>query len=117
MWVGLQGEGGYATGGHRIEGIFIASGRDIASCQWVDPISIIDIAPTILHIMEVPVPSDIDGSVLFPIFKKGSSPASRSVNISPPLVPRTQPENPSPLHHLEDDEKVLKRLRDLGYLE
>ena len=116
MWVGLRGEGGYATGGHLIEGIFIACGRDIKSNQWIDPISLVDIAPIILHIMGMPVSSDMDGTVLLSLFEEGSPPASRDITISPPLVTRSQ-EKPSSFQHSEDDEKVLKRLRDLGYLE
>lgn len=117
-WGGFDNEGGYSTGGHRMDGIFIASGRDIKNKQWIDPIPIVDIAPTILHIMHMKIPREMDGTVLLPLFKEGSSPASRKVEILPAAVCPTKKHTEGQLEkHLEDDEKVLKRLEDLGYLE
>ena len=64
VWGGLSDEEKYSSGGHKMDGIFIASGPNINPGQWIDPITLVDIAPTILHIMNVPVRSDMDGSVL-----------------------------------------------------
>lgn len=116
MWGGMEG-GGYATGGHQMDGIFIASGQDIRKDQWIDPISLVDIAPTILHIMKVKIPHDMDGKVLLPLFKEGSDPASREIDISPIQVHSQLKEYSQPKKSSEDDEKVLRRLRDLGYIE
>ncbi|GAG56601.1 unnamed protein product, partial [marine sediment metagenome] len=57
------------TSEHAMNGIFLAYGPDIREGEL--EAEIIDIAPTILHMFEIPVPSDIDGSVL-DIFKPES---------------------------------------------
>ena len=51
-------------------GIFLAYGPDIRDSGKIDDISILDIAPTILHLMNIPIPKDMDGRVLKEIFKE-----------------------------------------------
>ena len=63
---------------HKMNGIFIAYGPDIKRGQ-IKGAKIIDIAPTILHMMNVPVPEDMDGRVLKEIFKEDSDIARRKV--------------------------------------
>jgi len=63
---------------HKMNGIFIAYGPDIKRGQ-IKGAKIIDIAPTILHMMDVPVPEDMDGRVLKEIFKENSDIARREV--------------------------------------
>jgi len=52
------------------EGIFIASGPDFIEGIEVNNVSILDIAPTILHQMDIPVPADMDGRVLTEILRE-----------------------------------------------
>jgi len=61
-------------------GIFIASGPAFKQGVEVENIAILDLTPTILHLMGLPVPADVDGRVLSETFKKGSEPAKREVN-------------------------------------
>ena len=61
---------------HALEGIFITYGANIKNGAEVD-VEIIDLAPTILHCMGMPIPVDIDGRVLEEIFKEDSEPANR----------------------------------------
>ena len=63
---------------HKMNGIFIAYGPDIKRGQ-IKGARIIDIAPTILHMMDIPVPEDMDGRVLKEIFKEDSDIARRKV--------------------------------------
>jgi len=58
------------------DGIFIAYGKDIAKKGKIKDISIYDLAPTVLHLMNSGVPQDMDGRVL-DIFKKTSEPGKR----------------------------------------
>lgn len=52
------------SGNHRKEGIFIMSGKNIRANVELINTKIIDIAPTVLYTMGVPVPSDMDGHVI-----------------------------------------------------
>ncbi len=58
------------SGSHRMNGIFIAYGKEIKK-GGINP-SLIDIAPTILHMLNVPIPKEMDGKALTNIFKKES---------------------------------------------
>jgi predicted AlkP superfamily phosphohydrolase/phosphomutase len=54
------------------EGIFLAYGDGIKKGVKLTGVSILDIAPTILYVMGIPVPTDIDGRVLKEIFEDDS---------------------------------------------
>lgn len=55
------------TGAHRPYGFLLASGKHISRGKTVEDASIMDIAPTILYLMDQPVPRDMDGKVLLDI--------------------------------------------------
>jgi len=65
------------TGSHRLNGIFLAYGPDIRSGFKDESYKIYDIAPTILHMFNVPIPKSMDGRVLTEIFKPESETAKR----------------------------------------
>lgn len=58
------------TGVHAIEGIFIMRGPGVKKGVKVEKISILDLAPTILHLFNIPIPQDMDGKVLKGIFNE-----------------------------------------------
>ncbi|MFQ5940569.1 MAG: alkaline phosphatase family protein [Nitrososphaerales archaeon] len=64
----LKGGAPYA-GTHRPEGIFIAYGPNIRSGLNVGSIPSWNIAPTMLHLLELPIPTQMDGTVVEQIFK------------------------------------------------
>ena len=66
------------SGSHRMEGIFLAQGPDVARGRSTMGFRILDLAPTILHLMGVPVPTSMDGRVLSEAFEPGSSAAEAS---------------------------------------
>lgn len=53
---------------HKIDGVFVAYGSDIKKGTMINNARVIDLMPTILHIMDVPIPVDTDGDVLTRIF-------------------------------------------------
>ena len=65
------------TGSHRLNGIFLAYGPDIKNGFEVKGLKIYDIAPTILHMFNVPIPKEMDGRVIKEIFKSESEIAKR----------------------------------------
>lgn len=52
------------SGDHHLKGIFLACGRDIKKGEKIEGAHITDIAPSILYLMGLPVPDDMDGKVL-----------------------------------------------------
>jgi len=60
------------SGEHTLNGIFIAVGEGIKRGVEIEGANIIDLAPTILHIMNLPIPIHMDGKVLKEIFEEDS---------------------------------------------
>jgi predicted AlkP superfamily phosphohydrolase/phosphomutase len=56
-------------GTHRRDGILVAQGRPFQKGRKIEGAQLIDIAPTILHLMGLPVPEDMDGRVLEELFE------------------------------------------------
>jgi predicted AlkP superfamily phosphohydrolase/phosphomutase len=104
-------------GHHRWEGIFTATGPGIRQGAHVDELSIVDVAPLILHRLGLPVPDDMTGRLPAEIFRPEElerSPLRRSAGRS---WTASDPE-PADLE-LDPDEQavILERLRALGYVE
>lgn len=64
------------TGSHRVNGIFLAYGPEIKKGR-IKGANIFDIAPTLLHMLNVPIPENMDGKILKEIFKDATEPAKR----------------------------------------
>ncbi|MFC1984477.1 alkaline phosphatase family protein [Chloroflexota bacterium] len=56
------------SGSHRPNGIFIAIGQGIKSGYEVKEANILDLAPSILKVIDIPIPNEMDGKVLGQIF-------------------------------------------------
>jgi len=68
-----------AANEHSLDGIFIAYGEEIKQGIRITKAAIVDLAPTILHLMKLPILTDTDGRVLKEIFKEGSEVAKRPI--------------------------------------
>ncbi len=102
-------ERSWCSGNHP-EGIFMVHGEDIAH-RKLDKADLLDIAPTIMHLMNVPVAEDMEGNVLQDIFKPKSALATKKIEYQPALKQPVKPE-------MSAENKQLKEsLTDLGYLE
>jgi predicted AlkP superfamily phosphohydrolase/phosphomutase len=66
------------TGAHRMEGVFMGAGPDITHKIYMN-MNLIDLAPTILHMLGMNVPTDMDGKVLTEVFDPTSEFSSRKV--------------------------------------
>lgn len=60
-------------------GLFVTWGPDIKAFPGLKNVSILDLAPTIVHMMGVPVPDDMDGRVLMEVFREDSPLAKTDV--------------------------------------
>jgi len=61
-------------------GIFMAYGPDIKQAGKIGNVSILDLAPTILHLMGIAIPADMDGRVLEQIFAIDSKAAKHPIH-------------------------------------
>ncbi len=101
-------------GTHRLFGILVARSPIFQSDLELENARLIDVSPTILHLLGVPVPEDMDGHVLEKIFKSDflamhplRSGAASGISGSDRSGGYTD----------EESAKVEERLQALGYLE
>lgn len=100
------------SGGHRMDGIVMLTGPGISRNNHLEEAALIDLAPTVLAAMNVPVPDDMDGKVLTDAFEddyfvqhpiryaaRHEQGKQDQVKLSP-----------------EQEEMIKERLRGLGYL-
>jgi len=64
-------------GWHKMNGIFLAYGSQVKKGFKVENAKIYDLAPTILHIFDLPIVTDIDGRVLNEIYQADSELSTR----------------------------------------
>jgi predicted AlkP superfamily phosphohydrolase/phosphomutase len=97
------------SGTHRPEGILMAVGPGITAGQAVTGAKLIDLAPTMLAFLGIPVPCGLDGRVLESIFTLDT-------------LSITYDETDAALEQgdfafsSEEEEKIKQHLTDLGYL-
>lgn len=94
------------------DGIFIAAGEDIKPGGIPDNITIYDIVPTILPLFGLPVGMDMDGRAVAEIYTEKMTRLSRIDSYEG--LPTVKLDDSC---GLEENEDVLKRLRDLGYID
>jgi predicted AlkP superfamily phosphohydrolase/phosphomutase len=101
----------FHIGTHHADGILIAAGENIRKQSEITNARLLDMAPTILACLGVPIPSQMDGSVLQEMFDK---------TVQLEYKNETSPATSEEKQHLYSDtdvEQIESRLRDLGYLE
>ena len=91
-----------------MNGILIASGAGIRNIGEFRGAQLIDLAPTMLHLLGLPVPSDVDGRVLTEILTD-----ARTVEYGGTSEGRV---TTSEGYTEEEEQEVLERLADLGYI-
>ncbi len=106
------------NGNHRWRGILVASGPELRHGARCDEVSIVDVAPLVLHGLGVPVPEDLDGQLPAELFDPAAL-ARRPVRHAPAAAPAAPvPAAVAPSDYdLEEEAAVVSRLRALGYLE
>ncbi len=102
-------------GTHHLEGIFIAGGPDIQKGLSASRFSILNVAPTLLHSLGLPVPSDLEGRALAEVFELSYLKACPVRTGEPTIPPETFPGLAAPVHDGEQKE-IMTRLKALGYM-
>jgi predicted AlkP superfamily phosphohydrolase/phosphomutase len=96
---------------HTLDGVFAAWGGPIEKGARLDSVSVLDITPIVLRLLDLPIGEDMDGRVPTHLFRPDFLPPVRTI-ATYDSVARGDQVVSSPF-----DEEVLERLRSLGYLE
>lgn len=100
------------NGMHTMNGIFMAHGKHIKPGFEVPDPKIIDLAPTVLYALGMPIPDDMDGRVLTEMFDEAYVESHQPCYVA---ADTTLLDNR--YEWREDEESMLlERLRDLGYM-
>jgi predicted AlkP superfamily phosphohydrolase/phosphomutase len=101
------------SGMHRDYGMLIMNGPGVRQGGEIEGAVIQDIAPTVLHTMDVPVPADMDGRVLVEAFANGYLEAF-PLQVTESVGPSDRTEGTD--YTEEGEKEILERLRGMGYL-
>ncbi|MEZ4769883.1 MAG: hypothetical protein R2844_15805 [Caldilineales bacterium] len=101
------------TGCHRMNGVLIAWGPDVQPGSTVADPALIDVAPTMLHLLGQPVPTEMDGRVLTETLR-----GDRLGPVQTATLAELGSDGPGAEVGFSDDEAeyVRERLAGLGYL-
>lgn len=100
------------SGTHRIEGVLIACGPTIRQGFHFESATLEDIAPTLLYLLGLPVPTYMDGHVIEELFEP-SVLRDRAPAYKDEQLPDLQVDSP---YSADEAVEVEKHLRDLGYV-
>ncbi|MFN8487044.1 MAG: alkaline phosphatase family protein [Caldilineaceae bacterium] len=103
------------SGTHRMNGIFLAYGAAVRAGLAVQNAQLIDLAPTILHLMGEPVPAHMDGRVLQEIIRPEWQPSPRQRSQTP-TAGNNGSALPTDVLSAEEQKVLADRLRSLGYV-
>lgn len=105
--------GGEAAAWHRDEGIFLVAGPGVRRGATLPPVSILDVTPTVLWLLGLPVAEDMAGRPVLGAFEPEFV-ARRRVATTPTY--ETGERAPARAVAGEEDAEITERLRALGYL-
>jgi predicted AlkP superfamily phosphohydrolase/phosphomutase len=100
---------------HRLNGILIMKGKQLLQGKVINA-NIMDLAPTILYLMGLPVPGDMDGKVLTEAFTTDYLKTHPVHYVKGGNVP-SHKEKLAADHVSKEVEATRERLRDLGYID
>ncbi|HET7292319.1 MAG TPA: alkaline phosphatase family protein [Vicinamibacteria bacterium] len=107
------------SGKHHIEGVLIAAGGPIRSGATPAKASLLDVAPTVLAILGLPVPGDMEGRVLDELLEPAFLAAHpvRRIESYEPLIDRKAILAAAAAEGEGSDEEKKEMLRSLGYIQ
>jgi len=109
------------SGTHRRNGIFIARGPGLERGLRLAGLSILDVAPLLLHSLGLEIPAEMEGTLPAGAFDPASPHAPTARPARPAAVAHPQavatPVTEEALFTREDELTLAQRLRDLGYID
>ncbi len=113
-FVFLVSDHGLMRGKHQKNGVFVLSGPGVKrGVRLEKPVALIDICPTMLYLMGLPVAEDMDGRVCLEAMTPEHVAAHRIQTIASYGPRRDSSDKPIETNF---DESIIKRLKTLGYL-
>jgi len=103
------------TGHHQMDGVMILSGPGVRKGGKLTGAKIIDVAPTTLWAMGLDVPRYMDGKVLSDAFEPEIV-AARPITLSSDSPSANLADMDANVFSPEEEDLVIERLRDLGYI-
>lgn len=104
------------TGGHHEDGVLYIYGSDIREGVTLSRARIVDIAPTLLYMYDLPVSKEMDGRILLEAFKPESEILVREPKYVEPSEFDIKERALERVYTKEEEEKIKRRLENLGYL-
>lgn len=100
---------------HRDLGIFVAAGPNIKQDHVVGGANLLDVAPTILTLYDLPVGKDMDGKPLLDIFQ--SKPEATAIPSWEAIPGRTGQHDAESKMEAAESQEAMEQLIALGYIE
>jgi predicted AlkP superfamily phosphohydrolase/phosphomutase len=105
------------SGVHAMDGIFAVAGPDVVPGVDLGTRQIVDVAPTLLAVLGVPIPADVDGAVMTEALREPAVVASAAANGDREAASRWAHAGPDPELTQEEEATLEESLRALGYLD
>jgi predicted AlkP superfamily phosphohydrolase/phosphomutase len=100
------------SGSHRMDGLITMKGKPFRQGTTLQGARIIDLAPSVLYLLGLPVPGAMDGEVLRQAFLETAF-EERPVRV---IDEKTSPDSlPEEIYSDEEEEELKRRLKTLGY--
>ena len=101
-----------SSGHHRIDGIFMARGKNIISGKKIEAANLVDLAPTILYLLGLKIPKDMDGKLLKSIFTHSFLKKNKPRYIDDAMVMKDEHRSLTK----EEETEIIKKLKELRYI-
>jgi predicted AlkP superfamily phosphohydrolase/phosphomutase len=111
---GLGSKPPLLSGGHRENGIAIIRGPQTKKAYDIGRASIIDVAPTVLYLLGLPIPREMDGRILQELIDE------EQWREHPPVYQAIDTEHQSVSeeeYSREEKKKISKKLKGMGYID
>jgi predicted AlkP superfamily phosphohydrolase/phosphomutase len=103
------------SGSHRLEGVIVAWGNHVRAGRASASPSVLDVTPTVLHLLGLPVGEDMKGRVITELLDPAFA-ASHPVRTIPTYETGRSRGTEQPIPS-QMDEQIRERLRSLGYIQ
>jgi predicted AlkP superfamily phosphohydrolase/phosphomutase len=104
------------SGTHRLHGILLMKGKPFRPGLVLSQAHVTDIAPSLLYLLNIPVPTEMDGRVLLDAFHEGFV-ASHPVEYQEGSLLMHAGQPTEAVYTMMETEKIQARLKDLGYID